>query len=113
MQTLRTDLDPGAFILLDYLHSDFAAERGQLSIQISHPRLFGVMADQPENGVIGKQDVLRSKTIGLALFVHQILLGDVQLLHLRVSRNPDNFHPVLQRSGNTEMEKLNIAKKYL
>ena len=47
---------------------------------------------------IGELDVvLGLQPVGLALLLHQVTLGDVQLLELGVASDADDLHAVLQR----------------
>ena len=56
------------------------------------------MADDRHERGIGEDDVLGLQPVRLALLGHEVALGDVQLLELRVTRDADDLHPILQRA---------------
>jgi hypothetical protein len=77
-----------------------AADRGDFPLQVPHPRLPGVEADDGEDGVFRKLDVLQGQAVGLGLFGSKEMLGDLELFHFGIARQPDDLHAVLQGQGD-------------
>jgi hypothetical protein len=77
MQALGANGNLGIAVLLDYIYSNLAADRGNFTFEIPHTGLFRVMPDEPQNGVVRKKDILLFETVSFSLFLQQILLSDV------------------------------------
>ncbi len=84
-------------ILLHDLDRGLAADRGDLALEVPDAGFLGVVADDAEQRRIGELDVLLAEPVRLALLLHEVALGDVELLELGVAGDADDLHPVLQR----------------
>ena len=83
-------------------HSDrrLTANRGDLTLEIADAGLARVVPDDVENRLVGELDVLRFEAVHLALFLEQILLGDLELLGFGVTGDTDDLQAVLQGPRN-------------
>ena len=95
-QARAGDLDPCIAVVLDHLDGDFAAHSRQLALQVAHAGFARVMADDAQDRLCGKLDVLLLKPVGFALLLEQVALGDTKLLVFGIARDPDDFHAILQ-----------------
>jgi len=53
--------------------------------------------DDVQENVVGKHDVSRLQSVGLTLFGHQKVPGDVEFLKFRIAGDLDDLHPVPKR----------------
>ncbi len=91
-------MQPLAFF--HHLAGYLAADIGNLALQVADARFACVAADDAHNGFVGKGQVLRPQPCRVPLLAHQEALGDFQLLWLRVARQAQALHAVLQRLGD-------------
>ena len=85
---------------LDHAARHLAADVADLALQVAHPGLARVVADDLQNRVIAEDYVLIAQAGLFALLFHQVLLRDFQLLLLRIALQAQNLHAVLQRGRN-------------
>ena len=76
----------------------FSAHFGYLTLQRTHTRLPGVVANDIETGLLGDLDLTGFQTIQFGLLGNQVALRDVELFVLGVTRYPNHFHAIKQRS---------------
>ena len=68
----------------DEAHGAFAAQRGQLPLEITHAGLAGIARDDLADGVVGDAHLRALHAVLLELLGQQMLLGDLQLFLIRV-----------------------------
>ena len=85
-----------AFLLIAarHLHRDLAADRADLALQIAQARFLRVAGDDARDPGVGPDHVRLLDPVLLHLFRDQVLLGDRQLLLVRVAGEADHFHAV-------------------
>src|SRR5882724_10063194 len=98
VQALRGHPDAGVAVLLHHLDRDLSTHTGDLALEVPDTRLLRVVADDRHERRVGEDDVLGLQAVRLVLLRDQIFLGDVQLLELRVARDADDLHAVLERA---------------
>ena len=91
----------GIAVVLDHLDRDLAADRRDLALEVAHAGLARVVADDAEQRLVGELDILLFEPVGLALLADQVLLRDLELLRLRVAREPDDLHAILQAAAES------------
>ena len=85
-------------LLGQQLHISLAADLANVSLQISDAGLPGIAADDLPDGVIGHFQLGLFKAMLLELLGEQMVLGDHQLLFIRIRAEFNDLHPVQQRS---------------
>ena len=76
------------------------ADRIDLALQVTHPRLARVALNQERQPRLRHLELRALQPIRLHRLRDQVALRNLQLLQLRVARQPDDFHAVLQRQRN-------------
>ena len=100
-KVLTGDADLFIRIVSDHnLHGGFAADGGQLALEIAHAGLAGVGADGFKQGIVGQAQILGSQPVGLYLLGQEKVLADVGFFRLQIAGQPDDLHAVLQGQGN-------------
>ena len=77
-----------------------AAEGGEFPLQVAHPGLAGVAADQGLDGRLRDLQVVCGERVRLQLLGDQVAAGDGHLLLLGVAGEFDHLHAVAQRPGD-------------
>ncbi len=90
-----------------------AAQVAELALQVAHPGLARVIADDLHNRIVLERHVLLAQARLLALLLHQVLPRNLQLLLLGVPLQPQDLHAVLQRSGNRMQHVCRRHKQHL
>ena len=94
------DLAPtgGPHQLLHHLARDLR----DLALQVAYPRLSRIEAHDVADRAVADPELGLRKAVVLDLLRDEITGGDVELLVLRVAREPDDLHPVEQRRRDVE-----------
>ena len=82
------------------LRRDFAQQPSELALEVAHAGFAGVVGDDPAQRLLADRDFIGAETVALELPLQQMIASDGQLLFLGVAVEPDDFHPVQQRSRN-------------
>ncbi len=96
----RGDLFLVLCTLLHYAAGYLAAYVADFALQVAHAGFARVAANDLANCVVLEDDVLFAEASALALLLHEVLPCDLQLFLLCIALQPQNFHAVLQCSGN-------------
>jgi hypothetical protein len=98
--------DPGFRLLaLDHLARDLSTHHRDRPLEVAHPGFPRVAADHLLQRVLGELDLALREPVLLELLGDEVLLGDVHLLVLGVSREVDDLHTVAQ-SGRDRIEQV-------
>ncbi len=87
--------------VLDDPPHDLAADISELALKVAYAGFASVGADDLHDSLVGEDDILLAQAGGFALLLHQILLGNLELLSLGVAMQPQNLHAILQRAGDS------------
>ncbi len=79
------------------LRATLRREIGDLAIQVPHACLARVILDHRADRLLAEFEVVRREPVLLALARHEVRLGDLDLLLLRVARDAQHLHAVPQR----------------
>src|SRR5579872_4198760 len=85
-------------IALSFFHHSaghLAAHVADFALRVAHARFTGERADDLRNGLVSEFELVFRKARGFALLAHQELLGNLNLLELSVSVQPQYLHAVL------------------
>src|SRR4051794_3278639 len=94
---LRADRALRPALALRELARHLAAGRADLALQVAHARLARVAVDEHVERVVGERDLRTADAVALHLARHEVALGDLALLLVRVARQLDHLHAVAQR----------------
>src|ERR1017187_9312742 len=83
---------------LHNLARDLATYVADLALQVAHASLARVSPNDRLQRAVLEDYLLFGEASTLALLADEILFGNLQLLNLGVAMQPQNLHPVLQRS---------------
>ena len=78
----------------DEAHGAFAAQRGQLPLEITHAGLAGIARDDLADGVVGDAHLRALHAVLFQLLVDKMLLCNVELLIFCIAVYLDQFHTV-------------------
>ncbi len=92
--------DGHRFIIHDDFLAHLAAQRGQRALQVPHPRLAGIAANDFLQERHGKADVRSGQAVPFPLARHEVALRNFQLLLLGVPGEVDHLHPVQEGRRN-------------
>ena len=98
-QIMQVDTHP-FFVFFQHFTSRFAADCRQLTFQITHTRLSGIIADNMQHGVGRNVNLLFFQPVFFQLFRQQITLCNLHFFILDITCHLDNFHTVQKRLGN-------------
>ena len=99
---------------LTFLHHParhLAADVADFPLQVADPGLARVIADDSGDRIVAEADVLLIQSGLFALLLHQEVLGDFELLRLRVAVQPQHFHAVLQTQAGMVCSTFAVAMK--
>ncbi len=89
-------------LVLEDLPKRLAGDLGQLALKRPDPGLAGVVPEHSLQGLVGKHELARLEAVRLHLLGDQVAFGDLNLLFLGVTLEPDDLHPVHQRLRHVE-----------
>ena len=106
--------------LLHQTARDLPADRRDLAFQVANACLRRVLVDDALNGGVVEDDVLVRQAVLGDLAGQQVPLGDLELVLLRIARQPQDFHPVpesrrdgVQDVGRRDEEHLGEIERHL
>ena len=94
---LGVHLDLALLLALHDLTRHLAADLGNLTLQVAHPRFAGIALDQGLQPFFLEADLILLQAVRLGLLGNQESFGDLELLVERITRDLDHLHPVLER----------------
>ena len=94
---INSDISP----VLDHMPRHLATNGGDLPFQISNAGFFGIVIDDRPDRTFRDIEFYIINSAFLFLTRHQIALGDIELLELRVARQLNNLHSILEGKRNT------------
>ena len=96
---------PGRALALGRDPGHLAADVGNLPLQVPHPRLVSVLADDVAQGRVGEAEGVLLQPMLIHLAGDEEPLGDLELLLLNVARELDDLHAVPQggRDGGEDV----------
>ncbi len=91
---------PGSLFAFCHLHRDAANDTRDLTLEVTHPGLAGVVVDDRLDRRIFECDCRRFDAVLPQLLGHEMHARDIELFSPGVAGNFDDLHPVLERSWN-------------
>src|SRR6266478_2048279 len=76
---------------------ELSKHRSDLALEATDSRFSSIVLGDRADPVFGEIDLLRSEAVRFELLAQQMTHGDLQLLALGVTRQPNYLQPVLQR----------------
>ncbi len=78
-----------------------AADRSNGPLKVTYPGFPGIAADNLQDSMLGKMDIIFFKSVCLQLFREQKAFCNLKLFLFRIAVETNNLHPILQRQGNS------------
>src|SRR3990172_13382663 len=110
---VRSDDDFNFLAAFDHFAGHFAADVGDLPLQVADAGLAGVGLDDGAQSFVGELQILIRQPRGTALLLHQETFGDFDFLRFRVTGQAQHLHAVLQSRRNSMDDVRSADKEHL